>query len=388
MSTLISILGKSKADPQTGYRTANYRFDKAFARQVPFFGMALLEYIKPDQLILAGTSSSMWDVFFEHHQADDESLLTLIDAVARGGVTQEMLVAHEQRLAEIIGIPVKCLLIPYAKSQDEQVAILNDLAHVVPSGAEVILDVTHGFRHLPMLALVAARYLKHVRKVTVQEVYYGALEMSDAITKEAPVLRLSGMLKMLDWTEALASYDHSGNYGVFSALLKADGMDAAHADRLSTAAFFERTSNTVKAKEALSTVLKHAQTHQGPLGGLFSDTLSERISWFRKGTRADWELALADRYLAQNDHLRATIYLYESFVSRAADKHEMDTNHYASREDAFKRECEGQRDVRRLRNLRNAIAHGVLSESKEGKFLTDQKALEAELLRLRTRLFS
>jgi hypothetical protein len=27
MSTLISFLGKGKADPRTGYRTANYRFD-------------------------------------------------------------------------------------------------------------------------------------------------------------------------------------------------------------------------------------------------------------------------------------------------------------------------------------------------------------------------
>jgi CRISPR-associated DxTHG motif protein len=31
--------------------------------------------------------------------------------------------------------------------------------------SEVVIDVTHGFRHLPMLALVAARYLAHVRRV-------------------------------------------------------------------------------------------------------------------------------------------------------------------------------------------------------------------------------
>jgi CRISPR-associated Csx2 family protein len=64
MSTLISFLGKGQADPQTGYRTANYRFDDGFSRRVPFFGLALAEYLKPDRLVLVGTPSSMWDVFF------------------------------------------------------------------------------------------------------------------------------------------------------------------------------------------------------------------------------------------------------------------------------------------------------------------------------------
>ena len=50
MNTLISFLGKGKADARTGYRTANYRFDASFSRSVPFFGIALAEYLKPDRL--------------------------------------------------------------------------------------------------------------------------------------------------------------------------------------------------------------------------------------------------------------------------------------------------------------------------------------------------
>ena len=72
MTTLISFLGKQ----QKGYRTATYRFDAGFVREVPFFGMALAEYLKPDRLILLGTSGSMWDVFFERESKDiDESLI-------------------------------------------------------------------------------------------------------------------------------------------------------------------------------------------------------------------------------------------------------------------------------------------------------------------------
>jgi hypothetical protein len=35
MSTLISFLGKGKADRQTGYRIATYRFDAGFRAQRP-----------------------------------------------------------------------------------------------------------------------------------------------------------------------------------------------------------------------------------------------------------------------------------------------------------------------------------------------------------------
>lgn len=79
MTTLISLIGKSKADPQTGYRKAHYSFEPNFSRTVSFFGLALLDYAKPKRLILAGTAGSMWDVFFEHQQTDDEAALALAD---------------------------------------------------------------------------------------------------------------------------------------------------------------------------------------------------------------------------------------------------------------------------------------------------------------------
>jgi CRISPR-associated Csx2 family protein len=79
MSTLISFLGKGKAPTRkTGYRTASYRFDAGFARSVPFFGMALTDYLKPDRLVLVGTAGSMWDVFFERAGADDDAMLELM----------------------------------------------------------------------------------------------------------------------------------------------------------------------------------------------------------------------------------------------------------------------------------------------------------------------
>ncbi|WP_291557383.1 TIGR02221 family CRISPR-associated protein [Comamonas sp. SCN 65-56] len=309
MTTLISFLGKSRADASAGYRVANYRFAPNFARKVPFFGMALLEYAKPERLILVGTAGSMWDVFFDHQHTDDEATLVVSDAVDRATVTPELLRTHEEILTQRLGMPVQCLLIPYARDSAEQAAVLSELAVVLQPSEEIILDVTHGFRHLPMLALVAARYLTHVRGVRVQELYYGALEMTNAETGETPVLRLGAMLQMLDWVEALASYGQSGNYGVFADLFKTDGMPASHADQLAKGAYFERGSNPVQARQALGVAHKSLQSHHGAMSELFRQTLTDQIDWFRTGNRADWEFRLADRYLTRKDYLRAVIYL-------------------------------------------------------------------------------
>ena len=384
--TLISLLGKSKLDAQTGYRTAKYRFSDGATREVPFFGLGLMDCIKPARLILAGTSGSMWDVFFDHQKTGDEALLPLIDAVASESVTPDMLAIHEQRLSGKFGIPVQCILISYARDASEQAAVLTRLAEAVQPGENIVLDITHGFRHLPMLALVAARYLTHVRRVSVKDVYYGALEMTQ--DGQTPVLNLGGMLQMLDWVEALAVYDKSGDYGVFSGLLQADGMQPARAQMLAQAAYFERSNNPVQARQNLMGAFNPVQAHQGTLGRLFSEPLARNIEWIRHGDRADWELALADRYLARKDYLRAATYLFEGFVSRAVRQQSGDITRFDDREAARKLAQQDLPDAKRLARLRNALAHGVRPSDPEIKrLLQDEQTLAQELRRLRKALF-
>jgi CRISPR-associated Csx2 family protein len=375
MSTLLSFLGKG--DRTKGYRTATYRFAPDFARKVPYFGLALQEYLKPDHLILAGTDSSMWDVFLsDQNLANDDMLLELMEAVQEAKVSQTMLQSYEQRLSDKLGVRVTCLLIPLARNEQEQVAILQSLADAIPTGEELVLDVTHGFRHLPMLALVAARYLSHVRNIKVNNLYYGALDMTQ--NDETPVLELGSLLNMLDWIEALAVYDNSGNYGVFGSLLQADGMAPAKAALLEQAAFFERTSNPVKAGEKLRSVFDDIQSHSGALGRLFAEALGKRINWFRRNNRADKEQALAEAYFSHQDYLRATTYFYESTVSRAAINAKKDPNSYEQRQEAF--EAIKTDDHKKLKNLRNSMAHGIRGHSKQiSTTLGNEQTLRTDL---------
>jgi len=386
MTTLVSFLGKGQADKTTGYRTARYRFDDV-VREAPYFGLALTERLRPERLILVGTAGSMWDVFFEQQGASDEDLLALIDAVAKGQVDEALLERHRARLSEKLGRPVDCLLIPYARDAGEQIAVLGQLAAAVKQKERIVLDVTHAFRHLPMLALVAARYLTHVAEVVIDGIYYGALEMTppDGTT---PVLRLDGMLRMLDWVEALATYEKDGDYGVFAPLLDRDGMPAKKAGLLELAAFFERASNPAKAREKIGSVFPAIEAHEGQLAALFKGELKKRIAWFRGDSRHAWELALADAYLARRDYVRTAIFLYEAFVSRAAAQAQRDVNDYRQREEAWQTAKQNNKPARKLEYLRNALTHGLRPDDDEvAGWMGNERTLADKLKEFRRQLF-
>ncbi len=388
MTTLISFLGKGRLDDQrTGYQETTYRFTADFARRVPYFGLALADYLKPQRLILVGTSGSMWDVFFERQGNDDEAVLRLMEATEAGAVTQELLDLPRRRLGEQLGIPVDCLLIPYARDTAEQVDILHALAAVVHRGERLCLDLTHGFRHLPMLALVAARYLERVAGVEVEELYYGAYDMRNS-AGETPVLPLRGLLTMLDWVDALATYDKDGDYGVFAPLLADDGMEQGRADLLARAAYFERTSNPVRARETLNSVFPAVEAHRGALGTLFADTLKNRIGWFRGSARQDWELSLAAAYHERRDYLRAATFLYEAFVTRACNDRSYNPNDFDRRREAYQQARAQMPAVRQLEYLRNALAHGVRPRADhDARTLDDEGSLRSQLAALRKDLF-
>lgn len=382
MTTLISFLGKGRYE-KGGYRTANYRFGPGFAREVPFFGMALADYLKPQRLVLVGTSGSMWDVFFERESGQhDDSLLELIDAVETDAVTGKLLAGHATRLSARLGYPATCLLTDYARDEAGQAELLGQLANVLDSGERIAIDVTHSFRHLPMLALVAARFLTSVKDVQVEDIYYGAYDMKDESSGEVPVVRLKGMLRMLDWVDALSSYDKDGDYGVFASLLTDDGMAPDKADKLRSASFRERVNHIKGARQELTVSLNAISEHDGPLGGLFKGELERRIAWARRPERSQQELALAASYLERRDYLRSAIFLLEGLVTQEVFRRKGNDGDYKERDEAKKALAEGSKSFKTLDRLRNSLAHGSRSDDREvAALLIDERSLRETLAR-------
>ena len=379
-TTLFSFLGRVPKD-QNGYRTTKYDFgDGVPTGQAAFFGWPLTERINPNRLVIMGTSGSMWDHLFEvdydfGDQYEDQRL-ELAEATENRAVETRHLNALEPLLTEILGCEVKLRLIPYCRDDSEQVELLRLLSHHVARGDLVHVDITHGFRTLPMLSVLAALYLRRVRGVEVAGIWYG---FYDPDTETAPVHDLKGLLHIADWLEALTIYDRTGDYG------DAARMIGPAADLLGRAAFFERTSNPVKAREALAGWYGKAdRTRQGdPATDLFIDALDQRVDWRRGADRGEWEQRLAHTYLDKRDYVRASIYGMEALITKQTLSRNEDTQNRDTRERIGKYLRTTNSEFSELSNLRNALAHGQRSPDRTIRRAMDHETQLQKFIRER-----
>jgi CRISPR-associated Csx2 family protein len=356
-TTLLTFLGRVPKG-ENGYRKTCYDFgDDSPSEPVAFFGWPLQTRIAADRLVIMGTAGSMWDHLFEGDIAfgkeTEDARLRLLEATEAKAVTADVLAPLQGPLSEQLGFEARLALIPYCRDEREQVELLGVMAEHVAPGDTVHIDVTHGFRHLPMIALLAALHLRVARKAEIGGIWYGAF---DPDTNEATVHNLLGLLRIADWIQALHTYDKDGDYGVFAPLLDPAG------ELLVRAAFFERTTNPVKAREALSSWAgrKDRFPVDDPAAELFREELEQRVCWYRQPHRASWEKELAQRYLEQGDYVRAAIYGLEAVITAEATRSGADLENFEQRKSVLD-ELKSSGDFRTLHKLRNALAHGVRS---------------------------
>lgn len=104
-------------------------------------------------------------------------------------------------------------------SEEELWDIFQCLLDRIGDGDELVFDITHSFRSLPMLFTVLIQYLRVVREVRLRGVYYGAFERlgrqeqvreMPLSERNAPILDLTPFLRLYDWSAAI---DHFLRFG-------------------------------------------------------------------------------------------------------------------------------------------------------------------------------
>ncbi|MDR1700056.1 MAG: TIGR02221 family CRISPR-associated protein, partial [Lachnoclostridium sp.] len=104
---------------------------------------------------------------------------------------------------------IRTVDIPVGKSEDEIWKIFEAIYNELHGEDSVILDVTHGFRSLPMLGLVILYYTHYMKNIMVEDIYYGAFEAQDE-TGRTPIFQLTPFFNLMQWTSAADAFV---NYG-------------------------------------------------------------------------------------------------------------------------------------------------------------------------------
>lgn len=128
---------------------------------------------------------------------------------------EEVLVRHLNPGEDPKLVPVD---IPTPRTETEHWTLFECLTEKVDEGDAVIFDITHGFRSIPFLVFLAAAYLKAAKGVTIEGIYYGALEMGPP----APVIDLTPFASLLDWLAATNQFIRTGSAADLAQVLKSD----------------------------------------------------------------------------------------------------------------------------------------------------------------------
>ena len=124
--------------------------------------------------------------------------------------------------------------------------IFEVCAEAVEPRDEIILDITHAFRSIPLLVFIVAAYLRQVKAVELKHIIYGAFEARDTSKNETPIFDLTPFVNLLNWMNAVNVFQLTGDARQIAALdIHSDIRDVLQT--LSESLF---TNRTIEVQEA------------------------------------------------------------------------------------------------------------------------------------------
>lgn len=132
-------------------------------------------------------------------------------------VTKAARLKHEEGLLEEGFDKDELIDISDGKTEEELWDLFSRISETVPENAEVVFDVTHGFRIQPMLALAVIVYLRFQKQVSVKKICYGLFEKG-AETNQ--ILDVTPFLDIIDWSVAIRRLSEKGDAGDLADIMK------------------------------------------------------------------------------------------------------------------------------------------------------------------------
>lgn len=147
--------------------------------------------------------------------------------------TKEALNAHGDKLKHKIDnkFDLSYIDIPSGTKEEDIWELFDKVVESVPENSEIIFDITHAFRSIPLIVLLASAFLEKARNVKIKGVYYGQYNPEK---KQAPIFDLTPAIKLLDWLNATDTFINTGSSQKLGQLLADIQIDFFKSGRAKT----------------------------------------------------------------------------------------------------------------------------------------------------------
>ncbi len=222
------------------YRMASYHLADKDLGEYSFTAAALYDTLDIDKVILLGTTHSMWEEVYRYflekkgESVDDSVYCEIADHCEQSTSNTDLSVPHIDKIEAAVGKDAHVVLIRYGVSEEEineNINIILQLNQLLSTGDELVVDVTHSFRSLPITIMNLLLYLKNVsnKNINISHIYYGMIEMSREYGY-APIVDLNKILELNDWIVGANTFRQYGSAYKIAELMK--GMDTDVSRRL------------------------------------------------------------------------------------------------------------------------------------------------------------
>jgi CRISPR-associated Csx2 family protein len=258
MKKLISFVGKGRRDAGdvNTYQKTEYAFADDVRISTAIFPEALIQYRKPEiaEAVLIGTYGSSWGCLLERHDHCFDLYERLEQGFERQVVSNDMLGELGQALSGIWQIPVTCYAHSSEITEENALQILFEYMNCISETqcADLLLDITHGFRSMPVILMGAVQLLDAVLPSGVSlQIIYGELNQQGP----SPVRYLEAVWDGIRFGRAMREFNEKFEAERLAEFLEKDWQQGSRAVRRLSAVL---QANYVTRMDEVLSQLKNA----------------------------------------------------------------------------------------------------------------------------------
>ena len=395
VKVLISFLGTGSLNKEPNnqipnssdrqYRTAKYHFSNNEESENTFVAAALAEHNNIDKVILIGTVHSMWEEVYRYFTEkngktlDEEVYFQILEYCENATHKSELTIPHKELIEQSIGSKAKIILIKYGINNEETQENINTVLGIeqeLNERDEVIVDITHSFRSLPILIMNLLIYLQTVskKKINISHVYYGMLEVNTELG-HTPVTELSSMLDISKWITGAYAFENFGNAYQIADLIESENKEVSERLRrfsnlmnLNHLGLLKSEINNLKA-------IKNIKYRTLIPSLIITPIVNRFIAQFDKiRTLSLFQLRLAKWQFEHHNYTAAYISVIESIITYICEVNNKDWQDYKIREEAktairkpnntWRVQGELTKIFCETNHIRNCLAHSIETDTR------------------------
>lgn len=383
--TLITSIGTGMYKKEGGYRITTYLFNngKTYESRLFFDAILKTEFKPIKKIIFIGTYTSSWDVLIDDKK-DSNLWADVYEEINEKGLSpdSELIPKIKAHLKEQYSVEIEILIHTNIIDADTTEEIFNIYKSVVPyirEDSNVLFDITHGFRSMPILMYQALQFASN-GKTELQnvELIYGEYIENEKISY---VRDLSKYWHYARITDAISVFKAKLDGFALAGLLKKEYESYSKViNRISGIVQTNFCLQIIEVLSQLKNVL--AENHETP-PFWFSDIKSFLAEFYKKiyspksEARTIFNFA---KYLRERDlNTQAIISLQlavETACAEKSDNPEKNKGNYdfwqsegkITRKEVISSDSTLKRQILNLESFRNQIAHGGAKSNKTNAF--------------------